>query len=706
MFCSKCGNEIKDNSSYCEYCGHKRIAFDLENKIIEETENTLHRNILEEDEYIEQYRPEKERTKSKIVVFGLLIGILALIIAIGCLGFFNNGLSKQDVISIIPSDMTQIQVNQETEQLQINELNITKKTHSDNADTIWIRFDMSNENYKSNASGYITVKQDNNNWTLDEWGIDKIETQALQAPPQHIVENTIKKYYFDTYEFISDEYDQKTQNARYNYNVTYNSANLSYDGTIGLYFAFVSNTDNGGTWEHTVNYNDKFNLDIEKTWANDNITANNDATEQESYSVEMTLSDIAPLKPLHGNLRCKYIIYKSNQGALSKYESEFQDVMFDMEIPLDEYSAPICTFYVEGQSDTHKVEISDETATFVIDENLDITLIKDYELEIDEEDILNPIKMKGTNTNPGWVKENNTKMPMLSDSEICSIITQDDWKLCDIIQKGNTVEHLLPNETGFYSTTATFDDVFIEFSKDYTYVYHLGDIACKGWYEIKNNTVEIYDLTFGLTEEEKAKKVKILQYGECTFENGEKSISLSRYGNDTSEYFIPASFVHKVIMPQPINSNKTIDSTPIEIEENLKEQTNKPRQVETFIESVIIAETNTLNTILMQKEWNLFDAIKNQNGKHIHEIKKKKYRKEIPESITITFNDDTFLYVTPEYTYSGLYKTEGNIITLFPNEADEINLLYGKCKMNDGTETECLSCLLNDRWTEYFVPIV
>ena len=76
MFCSKCGNELKENDIFCNKCGEK---------VVKEQQNNIGKVDKSNNEYTE---PIKEQTNRKVVKTIFIGIIVTIILYVGFTGFW------------------------------------------------------------------------------------------------------------------------------------------------------------------------------------------------------------------------------------------------------------------------------------------------------------------------------------------------------------------------------------------------------------------------------------------------------------------------------------------------------------------------------------------------------------------------------------------------------------------------------------------
>ena len=137
-FCTKCGNEVKDEQTFCTSCGN-----DLKGESMNETKQEAEANSIKETQPIEEYHPQNEenvtldnttpnnklskRSKILIATVSVLIVAIIVIIQVGNSLFNPRKIAtrfEQDIVTNNTSDLSKILYCNDA-RLDINSSNIT-----------------------------------------------------------------------------------------------------------------------------------------------------------------------------------------------------------------------------------------------------------------------------------------------------------------------------------------------------------------------------------------------------------------------------------------------------------------------------------------------------------------------------------------------------------------------------------------------------
>ena len=101
----------------------------------------------------------------------------------------------------------------------------------------------------------------------DDSSSSSISSSDLESLREE-ADNEMSYYYFDSYDYVSYQYDKSRETIAFTYNATFSGTNYSYDGKVTL-ASFVFPDEDGSLYadEWSINYKDSFDWNISGYWA-------------------------------------------------------------------------------------------------------------------------------------------------------------------------------------------------------------------------------------------------------------------------------------------------------------------------------------------------------------------------------------------------------------------------------------------------------
>ena len=213
------------------------------------------------------YAREEVRMKKKIL-YGVCITFLMLF----CTSCSGNIKSEKEMLQDMTEEMKTIFITQDGETMEIElepqNLEITKEDKNAKDDTIYATIQLNDNTYEFKGNYVLYYhKYEKGGWILDNYILEDGEIKAVDIPSKEISINEMNNYYFDSIELKDSEFTENRQEADFSYNAKYEGENCSYDGIVVQKYTFESDGTKSGTWDYTLNYEDKFNWDIMHDWS-------------------------------------------------------------------------------------------------------------------------------------------------------------------------------------------------------------------------------------------------------------------------------------------------------------------------------------------------------------------------------------------------------------------------------------------------------
>ena len=179
MFCSKCGNVVKEEMCYCSKCG----------------------NLIEKQDALIKIH-KKNRNKNSKIIIGVVFAFLIIgVILLFAIKHKNNALNIESVEEILSSSTNvSMYIGGEDVLFSINEItNVSiKKEDEDNVYHVVCNADISCNSMKAQVKYNVVVKKVEKSWVIENSYIEdvyEIEPLVGAKEPWDLVESTVQELY-------------------------------------------------------------------------------------------------------------------------------------------------------------------------------------------------------------------------------------------------------------------------------------------------------------------------------------------------------------------------------------------------------------------------------------------------------------------------------------------------------------------------------
>lgn len=187
-------------------------------------------------------------------------GLWAMMCFTGCKGKL---LSENEITESIPENMLYLYIDDKTYAMEMDSFEIEKRKIDEDLDTVYCSVVMKNGLYSVNADCILYYTYyDQGGWILDNWEISNRNVKAVSALPQVETDMEMSRYYFNSYKYVSSDFDEDYQESYSVYDVSYECDNYSYQGQVTLLCWF-----DGYTWNKSIQYEKGIDWKVDGMWA-------------------------------------------------------------------------------------------------------------------------------------------------------------------------------------------------------------------------------------------------------------------------------------------------------------------------------------------------------------------------------------------------------------------------------------------------------
>ena len=297
------------------------------------------------------------------------------IIMFGLTGCKSSALSEEEIAQSFPEGERMIWVDDFNYTLDIESVEIERRNTEDDFDTVYCTMIMGNGNYQKTAD-YILyyTYYDDAGWYLEDMEVLDFYVEAISGLSKDESDLEMSKYYFDTYTYVDNDFDNTKQTSYTVYKTDYFSTNYSYQGNVILVNTFYP-TYTGGTWEKSLVYEDDFTWNVIASWGADPSMISGERFWKTACELEiLSIDSENEIIEFSATEYYKDSEYKTESSMKEYYVMDYTgtDYLFvGYRVAADEetkaklkYNAPTLSFAFEVGSSEYAVRIKPESVDF------------------------------------------------------------------------------------------------------------------------------------------------------------------------------------------------------------------------------------------------------------------------------------------------------------------------------------------------------
>lgn len=216
--------------------------------------------------------------------------IVSMMVCLFCLsGCKPSALSEDEIADSFPENYRYLYIDGEAYLLDVKSIEIEKRKTDEDIDTVYCTIVMEDDNYRTTADYVLYYSYyDKGGWILDGCDTSDYYTEALCGLSQEKTDMEMSRYYFNSYNFVKEEFDKDTQTSYTYYDAIFTSDNYSYQGGVVLKSYFY-----GYSWETSLSYENDFDWNVSGIWAADPLDLSGTRFKKTAFEIEIYSVDQA-----------------------------------------------------------------------------------------------------------------------------------------------------------------------------------------------------------------------------------------------------------------------------------------------------------------------------------------------------------------------------------------------------------------------------
>ena len=298
--------------------------------------------------------------KKWLVTF--VLGSFVMMCFTGCKA---RTLSEKEIAKTIPENLTHLDIDGYTQSMEVDSIEIEKRKIDDGLDTVYCSVITENDSYRATTDCvlYYTL-YDQGGWILDNWEAGNIRVTAIAELSQEETDMEMSRYYFDSYTYVSTEFEEDNQASFTVYDVSFDCDNYSYNGQVTLECWF-----DGYSWNKTLNYEKGIDWKVNGMWAasqedisgvhfaNSAFELNILNVDQEGEKVELSATDYykSEVDTVQNIVADRMVVDYTGQDYLTT--ATYRVVPDEEKVEEMKYDAPTLSFIFDIEDTTYGIRI-------------------------------------------------------------------------------------------------------------------------------------------------------------------------------------------------------------------------------------------------------------------------------------------------------------------------------------------------------------